>query len=143
MPSELVTEKEIVLFPVTNPVVPVMVETVAFESLGLAITVAMVVPKGIFTVPPFVVDKSLIVNTDNPVVLLSCTVAVYCCVVVLSEPVTINDIVLSPVTNPVVPFILDTTACESLVTVTNVTDVVPYGTIIDPPFVIDVPFNVN
>ena len=59
------------LSPVTNPVAPVIAETVAPESVGIVTTVTDVVPKGTLIVPPFVIAEPLIVNVDKAVVLLT------------------------------------------------------------------------
>ena len=77
VPSEPVTVNDTVLLPVTNPVVPVILLTVALESVGVATNVTEVVPKGRFIVPPFVNVVPLMVNTDK-LVFITMTVALYC-----------------------------------------------------------------
>jgi len=71
VPSELVTEKDTVLFPMDRPLVPVIFEMVAPVSTSVVTRVIIDELELICTDPPFVVDVPLIVNTDKAVVLLT------------------------------------------------------------------------
>ena len=117
--------KERVLLPTVNPVLPTIFEIVAPESTGVVTSVTVDEAEFIVTLPPFVVLNPLIVKADNAVVLLTCTVTVYCCVYDPSEVVTEKEIVLFPVTNQVSPEILDNVVLASLAIATTETDVVP------------------